>query len=185
MTDLQSTSSRPPVHRVSTDVAGLPISLSPVMAMSISGGDGGAKDDTTSTSRRARGDRGDVMLMAVILVMFLMVGSWAMVSSGEQWGARRDAQAAAAAAARAAGQVSEAEIYGGITLDLAAAQARADRVMAASGYTGTVSIDGLTVTVVATRRVDYSFPAPGFARAATGRASAVATQGVRGDEGGG
>lgn len=135
-------------------------------------------------ARRGHGDCGDVMLMAVILILFLMIGSWAMVSSGQQWGARRDAQAAAAAAARAAAQVGEAEIYGGVHLDPIAAQARADRVLAASGYTGTVSINGPSVVVVATRPIAYSFPAPGFAGSATGRASASAVQGVRGDEGG-
>lgn len=143
-----------------------------------------AVSETDTGARRGRGDRGDVMLMAVILIVFLMVGSWAMISSGQQWGARRDAQAAAAAAARAAAQVAEAEVYGGVNLDPAAAQARADRVLSASGYTGTVSINGPSVVVVATRRIDYSFPAPGFAGSATGRASATALQGVRGDEGG-
>lgn len=140
--------------------------------------------ESAEDARRGAGDRGDVMLMSVILIMFLMIGSWAMVSSGQQWGARRDAQAVAAAAARAAAQPTADEIFGGAAIDPGAARARAQRVLSASGYSGTVDVNGLTVLVVATRSIDYAFPSPGFNRTATGRASAVAVRGVRGDEGG-
>jgi hypothetical protein len=50
-------------------------------------------------------DRGDVILTTTVFVAFLMFGAWALVSAGQQWGARRDAQASAAAAARAGAQV--------------------------------------------------------------------------------
>ena len=134
--------------------------------------------------RRCRGSRGDVMLMTVIVIVFLMTGAWAMVSSGQQWGARRDAQAVAAASARAAAQPSLDELAGGTHLDPALARQRAGAVMAASGYAGNVTVTGLTVTVTVTRPVRYSFPAPGFAGSASGTASAVAARGVIGDEGG-
>ncbi len=137
-----------------------------------------------STPGCGRGDRGDVMLMTVIVIVFLMLGSWALISSGQQWGARRDAQAVAAAAARAGAQPSPEETTGGASIDPAAARARAERVLSASGYSGTVSVNGLSVLVVASRPIDYAFPAPGFRRSATGKASAVAIRGVIGDEGG-
>jgi Flp pilus assembly protein TadG len=130
-------------------------------------------------------DRGDVMLMTTVFVVFLMFGAWALVSAGQQWGARRDAQASAAAAARAAAQVHASEVRGGsVTLDRAAANARAQAVLSASGYGGAVSVNGLTVTVVASRGIDYAFPAPGFDSSVSASATATAARGVQGDEGG-
>jgi Flp pilus assembly protein TadG len=132
-----------------------------------------------------RRDRGDVMLMTTVFVVFLMFGAWALVSAGQQWGARRDAQASAAAAARAAAQVQASEVRGGsVALDPAAATARAQAVLGASGYGGAVSVSGLTVTVVASRGIDYAFPAPGFDSSVSASATATATRGVQGDEGG-
>lgn len=137
------------------------------------------------SSARRRGDRGDVMTMTAIWVVFLMVGCWALISAGQQWGARRDAQAASAAAARAGAQISTAEVReGAATLDPAAATARAQGVLASLGVSGSVSVSGLTVTVTATQGVDYAFPTPGFSARVTARASATAQRGVQGDEGG-
>jgi Flp pilus assembly protein TadG len=130
-------------------------------------------------------DRGDVMLMTAVLVVFLMVGAWALVSAGQQWGARRDAQASAAAAARAGAQVRPGEVRGGaVSLDPGAARTRAQAVLGASGHAGAVSVSGLTVTVVVSREIDYAFPAPGFRTSVTAAATATASRGVRGDEGG-
>jgi Flp pilus assembly protein TadG len=134
--------------------------------------------------RRGRGDRGDVMLMTMVLIVFLMAGCWALVSGSQQWGARRNVQAAAAAAARAAAQIGDGELRNNDGFDSGAAAARAQRVLAASGCSGSVSIAGNVVTVTATQGVDYAFPAPGFPGAVTGVASANAVAGVRGDEGG-
>ena len=125
------------------------------------------------------------MLMTTVLIGFLMVASWALISASEQWGARRDVQAVASAASRAAAQVSEAEIRGGsVAIDPNLASQRANAVLAASGYSGGVSVDGLTVTVTATGSVDYAFPAPGFPSSLTSSATSSAVRGVRGDEGG-
>lgn len=125
------------------------------------------------------------MLMATIFVIFLMVGAWALVSGSQQWGARREAQAAAAAAARAAAQAEPDSLRGGTaTIDPAAASSRAQAVLGASGYGGSVRVSGLTVTVTVTVGVSYAFPAPGFPGSVNGSATAVATRGVTGDEGG-
>lgn len=124
------------------------------------------------------------MAMTTVLIVFLMLGCWALISSGQLWGARRDAQAVAAAAARAGAEIDGAELRDAGRLDPAAAARRAQAVLAASGCAGSVRVDGQTVTVSATRSVDYAFPAPGFAGAVTGQASADAMAGVQGDEGG-
>jgi hypothetical protein len=143
-----------------------------------------AIDHAPITACRAR-DRGDVMLMTAVFVVFLMFGAWALVSAGQQWGARRDVQASAAAAARAGAQVQPGEVRRGtVSLDPSAARTRAGAVLAASGYAGTVSVDGLTVTVIVSRPVEYAFPAPGFRSSVTAAATATASRGVRGDEGG-
>jgi len=130
-------------------------------------------------------DRGDVMAMTTIVVVFLMLSAWALISASQQWGARRDVQATAAAAARAAAQVGPDEIRAGVVgIDPIAAEARASVIFAASGHTGSVTVDGVTVTVTAVAPVTYAFPTPGFPASVTSRSSALASRGVRGDEGG-
>ncbi len=139
----------------------------------------------TQGRHRCGGDRGDVMAMTTVLVIFLMLAAWALVSAGQNWGARRDVQAAAAAAARAGAQPTPQEVTGGaVGLDRGAAAARAETVLDSLGVTGAVTVSGLTVTVTASRPIDYAFPAPGFPDAVSGTASAIAQRGVQGDEGG-
>lgn len=130
-------------------------------------------------------DRGETMLMTTVLITFLLIGSWALISGSQQWGARRDVQAVATAAARAGAQVSPEEVRGGaVALDPSLVARRANAVLSASGYSGSVISNGLTVTVTATGQVDYAFPAPGFPGSLSATAQASAIRGVRGDEGG-
>lgn len=130
-------------------------------------------------------DRGETMLMTTVLVGFLLIASWALISASQQWGARRDVQAVASAASRAAAQVSEVELRGGsVTIDPSLASQRANAVLSASGYSGGVSVNGLTVTVTATGSVDYAFPSPGFPSSLSSSATSSAVRGVQGDEGG-
>jgi hypothetical protein len=124
------------------------------------------------------------MPMATIFVIFLMIGAWALVSASQQWGARREAHAVAASAARAGAQGDPNVLRTGGVLDPDVATERAQQILAASGYTGTVNIDGATVTVTVTAGVDYAFPAPGFPDAVTGSSTAIAQRGVTGLEGG-
>jgi hypothetical protein len=124
------------------------------------------------------------MLFACVLLIGLLLGAWALVSAGQNWGARREAQATAAAAARAAAAVSPGEINGAVRIDGGAAQGRAAAVWSAAGYSGSLNVNGLTVTVSVTVPVDYAFPVAGFPGSVTGTATAVAARGVRGDEGG-
>jgi hypothetical protein len=125
------------------------------------------------------------MPMATILVLFLIVSFWALVSASQAWTARRDAAAVASAAARAAAQGDSTLLRAGAgDVDPAEAVARAQAVIAAAGYTGTVDVNGATVHVTVRARVDYMLPAPGLPATVGGSASAVAHRGITGDEGG-
>ena len=62
--------------------------------------------------RRARGDRGSVSLLVVIMVPALLMAAGLVLDGGRQLQARRETAAAAAAAARAAAQMTEQEVYG-------------------------------------------------------------------------
>ena len=129
-------------------------------------------------------DRGSVMPMTVILIAFLMVGTWSLVSASQQWSARREAHAAAAAAARAGAQGDPDQFRAGLVIDPDAATGQAQAILAATGYSGTVTIDGLTVTVTVDVPVDYAFPSTGFPSSVSGSATAVVQRGVNGQEGG-
>ncbi len=136
------------------------------------------------TTRSTHTDRGSVMPMTTILIAFLMIGTWSLVSASQQWSARREAHASAAAAARAGAQGAPDQFRAGLVIDPDAATSRAQAILAASGYTGTVTIDGLTVTVSVDVPVDYAFPSAGFPTSVSGSATAVVQRGVTGQEGG-
>jgi Flp pilus assembly protein TadG len=124
-------------------------------------------------------DRGDTMLMTTVLVGFLMIGAFALISAGQAWGARRDVQATAQAAARAAVQVSPSEVRGGsVAIDRGLASARAAEVASASGYSVSVSVTGTSATATVTRSVSYAFGGPGFPDSMTASATAQVQRGV-------
>ncbi len=135
-------------------------------------------------ARRCLGEDGSVMPMATILVVFLMIGGWALISASQQWASRRDAYGVAASAARAGAQGDPNQLRRGGVLDVSEAAARAQSVIVASGYTGTVDVTGDTVRVRITAAIDYHFPSPGFPATVTGSATAIAQPGVSGNEGG-
>jgi Putative Flp pilus-assembly TadE/G-like len=136
--------------------------------------------------RATAGDRdvGSVMPMTAILIAFLMLGAWSLVSASDEWSARREAHAAAAAAARAGAQGDPSEFRLGLVLDAESAASRAQNILAASGYSGTVIVDGVAVTVTVDVPVNYAFPAAGFPASVSGSATAVVQRGVDGQEGG-
>jgi Flp pilus assembly protein TadG len=129
-------------------------------------------------------DRGSVMPMTAVLIVFLMVGAWALVSASQQWAVRRDAQGVAAAAARAGAQGDQTALRQGGVLDPTAATGRAQAIISTAGYSGTVSVDGQSVTVTINAGINYAFPSPGFPSSVSATASAAAVGGVTGDEGG-
>ena len=136
-----------------------------------------------TTRPESNSDRGSVMPMTVILIAFLMLGTWSLVSASQQWSARREAHAAAAAAARAGAQGDPDQFRAGLVIDPDAATGRAQAIRR-HGYAGTVTIDGLTVTVTVDVPVDYAFPSVGFPSSVSGSATAVVHRGVNGQEGG-
>jgi Flp pilus assembly protein TadG len=136
------------------------------------------------TASRPHDDDGSVMPMTAILIGFLMIGGWALISGSQQWSARRDAYATAAAAARAGAQGDTTALRNGEVFEPGTAVSRAEAILAASGHGGVVTVDGTSVRVVVTVGVRYAFPAPGFPASVTGTAAAVAQRGVNGTEGG-
>ena len=138
------------------------------------------------TGRRTPDDRGQMMPLATILIVFLIIGFWALVSAGQAWTARRDVYAAAAVAAAAGAQGSLGQLRGRGSgdLDPGVARQRAEQVIAASGYSGSVSVSGQVVVVTITATVHYALPTPGMPAAVTGSATARAQRGVSGTEGG-
>ena len=133
---------------------------------------------------RAERDRGSVMPMTAVLIVYLMIGAWALVSASQQWAVRRDVQGVAAAAARAGAQGDQLALRQGGVLNADAAVDRAQAIIATAGYTGTVTVNGQTVVVTVHAGIDYAFPSPGFPSAVNGTSSAVAVRGVTGGEGG-
>lgn len=142
------------------------------------------QDPRTSGSRESEGERGDVMLMTMAMLGFLMLTFWAMASASQQWHTNRDVHAVAAAAARAGAQGDPVTFRTGIAIDPAEAASQAQTVIRAAGYVGTVTTDGFTVQVTVTGTVDYTFPSPGFATQISGHAEAELVRGVTGNEGG-
>ena len=136
-------------------------------------------DEPERLDQRALRDRGDTMLMTTVLVAFLMIGAFALVSAGQAWGARRDVQATAQAAARAAVQVSPSEVRGGsVSIDPGLASARAAEVASASGYTVSISVTGTSATATVSGSVSYAFGGPGFPDSMTATATAQVQRGV-------
>lgn len=129
-------------------------------------------------------DRGSLMPMTTIFVVFLMFSAWALVSASEQWAARRDVHGVAAAAARAGAQGDPLALRSGAVLSADAATARAEAIIAIAGYGGSVSVGADTVTVTVTANVDYAFPTAGFPGSVSGTSTAVVARGVTGLEGG-
>jgi len=103
---------------------------------------------------RMRGSAGNVSLFVVLLLPALMLAAGLVLDGGRQIQARREAQGAAAAAARAAVQLSPEEAFGhGLDAGLAAARAQAE--LGRLGTGGAVSVAGEVVTVRVSAAVDY------------------------------
>jgi hypothetical protein len=94
-------------------------------------------------SRRARGDRGSVSLLVVIMVPALLAAAGLVLDGGRQLEARRDAAA----------EMTDQEAYGR-RLDPALAAARGQARLAALGHTGTVVVAPALVTVTVRATVD-------------------------------
>ncbi len=107
----------------------------------------------TARRGRARGERGSVSLLVVIMIPALLMAAGLVLDGGRQLQARRDATAAAAAAARAAAQMTDQEAYAE-ALDPGLATARGQAQLAALGHSGVVDVAPGLVTVTVSDSVD-------------------------------
>jgi Flp pilus assembly protein TadG len=131
-------------------------------------------DLRTGPADRRGTDRGSVSLFIVVLVPALLIAAGLVLDGGRQLHARREAEGAASAAARAAVQLTADEARHAV--DGAQATARAERTLAALGRSGDVRVEGDTVTVTVTAEVD-NLILPG-SRIVVGAASAVPSRGI-------
>jgi Flp pilus assembly protein TadG len=124
---------------------------------------------------RARGEQGNVSLLVVIMLPALVLAAGLVLDGGRQLQARRDANGAAAAAARAAVQLSGREAYAR-RLDPGLANARASAELGRQRAIGSVSISGQSVSVTVRAAVDF-FILPG-GRTVSESSTATPEQGV-------
>lgn len=104
--------------------------------------------------RRLRGTAGNVSLFIVLVLPALLLAAGLVLDGGRQIQARRAAHGDAAAAARAAVQLSAQEAFGaGLDPTLAAHRAHAE--LGRLGASGAVSVAGDVVTVRVSAAVDY------------------------------
>ena len=104
--------------------------------------------------RRLRGAGGNVSLLVVLLLPALVVAAGLVLDGGRLIEARREAHGAAAAASRAAVQLSPDEVYAR-RLDPGLAAGRASAELARHGASGSVSVAGEAVTVTVRAQVDH------------------------------
>jgi Flp pilus assembly protein TadG len=127
------------------------------------------------TAARARGERGSVSLLVVIMLPALLFAAGLVLDGGRQLEARRAADGAASAAARAAVQLTDQEAYAR-RLDPGLAAARASAELVRQDATGSVSVAGQSVTVTVSAAVDFLILPGG--RQVSGAATATPEQGV-------
>ena len=129
------------------------------------------------SAARARGEQGNVSLLVVVMLPALLFAAGLVLDGGRQLQARRDANGAAAAAARAAVQLSGREAYAR-RLDPGLATARAAAELGRQRATGSVSISGRSVTVTVRAAVDFLILPGG--RTVSESSTATPEQGVLG-----
>jgi Flp pilus assembly protein TadG len=127
------------------------------------------------TARPTRGERGSVSLLVVIMLPALLIAAGLVLDGGRQLQARREANGAAIAAARAAVQMTPREAYAR-HLDPGLATGRASAELGRQQVSGSVSFDGQAVTVTVTAEVDFLILPGG--RTVSGSSTAVPEQGV-------
>jgi hypothetical protein len=102
----------------------------------------------------ARGERGSVSLLVVIMLPALLFAAGLVLDGGRQLQVRRDANGAAVAAARAAVQLSARELFAR-RLDPSLAAERAAAELGRQDATGSVSVSAQAVTVTVRAAVDF------------------------------
>ena len=102
----------------------------------------------TDRTRNHVGDRGSVSVFVVVMVPALLAAAGLVLDGGRQLDARRNAQGAARAAARAAVQGSDGEVIAG-QIDPDQAIGRAQAELGLQGASGSAQlVDGVVVVTV-------------------------------------
>lgn len=113
-----------------------------------------ARSEQTGGDGRRAGERGSITLWVAVMIVAFFAVVGLVVDGGGAIRATQEADAIAREAARAAGQslTSSAQAAGNktVTLNTAAALSEAQQHLAAAGATGSVSIEGATISVTAT-----------------------------------
>jgi Flp pilus assembly protein TadG len=122
-----------------------------------------------------KNERGSVSLLVVIMLPALLMAAGLVLDGGRQLQARRDANGSAAAAARAAVQLSDQEAFAR-RLDPGLATARAAAELGRQQVTGSVSVAGESVTVTVRASIDFLILPGG--RSVSESATATPEQGV-------
>jgi uncharacterized membrane protein len=103
---------------------------------------------------RLKRERGSVSLLAVIMLPALLFAAGLVLDGGRQLQTRRDANGAAVAAARAAVQLSDRELFTR-RLDPSLAADRAAAELGRQNAIGSVAVSGQSVTVTVRAVVDF------------------------------
>lgn len=96
--------------------------------------------------RWRRDERGVISLMVAVILPAMLLAAALAYDGGETLNARVQAHDDAAEAARAGAQAISASARSG-TLDLSRASAAANAYLSTTGHTGTVTVNGVNVTV--------------------------------------
>lgn len=127
-------------------------------------------------ARRICDERGSASILIAALGLALLMATGLAVDGGRKLGALSEARNIADNAARAGAQAIDTDAYrqGGATaLDPTSATAAADAYLAAQGHTGSVIVQGSTVTVTVTIVIDPTFLPGTITASATESASAL------------
>ncbi len=126
---------------------------------------------------RRHDERGSVSILIAALGLALLMATGLAVDGGRKLGALSEARDIADNAARAGAQAVDTDAYratGVPTVNPAAATQAASAYLSSQGFTGTIVINGTTVTVTVSITVDPTFLPGSMTATATESASAFA-----------
>lgn len=140
---------------------------------------------TSRCARRCRGEDGAFTTWFVVLVVPMMMMAGLVFDGGHVLAGRREALDVAHNAALAGVQAvdeTQARTTGVVSFDPAAAQAAANNYLAINGFTGSVAVDGTSVTVTVTNQIEMQLlSVVGVGdKTVTGTATARIVRGVEG-----
>ncbi|WP_144662883.1 pilus assembly protein TadG-related protein [Paenarthrobacter nicotinovorans] len=115
------------------------------------------------SAQPTRSEQGETTLTFIVMVVVVLAAVLLVVDGGRKVSGQESAQFIAGEAARVgAGRINPDTLYGNRpAVDPYAARNAALQYLSAQGATGTVSVTGNTITVTATKKIDFIFfPGP-------------------------